>query len=78
VLNAHTSTLIRSWVTLLLKGWRDITITNSRTNEQKKAMTNAAHLRSLTTKMKQSREMLFNLKRQKVRLMSTYLGKLCV
>jgi hypothetical protein len=72
-LNSNTKPLIKSWIKLILKMWKDVAVKNQKINEYKKSSTLEAHQKMSNIKMLESKEKLYNLKRSQVRLISTYL-----
>ena len=72
-LTKKSKPIIRSWIKVLLKGWRNVICEKIKKNTNKQMDSLKAHQRTIEVHIITSREKLFTIKRDKIRTMSNYL-----
>ena len=72
-LSSKTSRPIRAFLKLMLQAWRTTTVESNRSNVSKTKNTLEAHMATCRRQMLISKEKLFTLKREKVRVMSAFM-----
>lgn len=72
-LSKKTPRMIRAFLKLMLQAWRKTTVESNRSNVSKTTNTLEAHMATCRRQMLKSKEKLFTLKREKVRVMSSFI-----